>query len=266
MSNISVRERLLRSYMIYTALRDLANPPYEQDPDEVSRQLIADIETFRTLRSTRYLAPRIPVQKCGNILVAFEYAQDEAMHPRFCRMLRCQPRSFQILHTLIKNHPVFQNKSNNPQTPVDIQLAITLYRMGRFGNGASVGDISCNTGFSEGSEVEKSWVDGQVGFVGPCRDGIVQHDGTLVTLYIKPSLNGDAYFSRKSTYSLNIQVSLAYLYLLQVNLLRLDRMHWVQFTDRQLLSWVHWISARCSCIHGNMCIQAPRIHVFWRRV
>ena len=32
------------------------------------------------------------------------------------------------------------------------------------------------------------------------------YDGTIVVLYTKPGLNGDAYFTRKSNYGLNLQV------------------------------------------------------------
>ena len=32
------------------------------------------------------------------------------------------------------------------------------------------------------------------------------YDGTIVVLYAKPGLNGDAYFIRKSNYGLNLQV------------------------------------------------------------
>lgn len=32
------------------------------------------------------------------------------------------------------------------------------------------------------------------------------YDGTIVILYAKPGLNGDAYFTRKSNYGLNLQV------------------------------------------------------------
>ena len=33
------------------------------------------------------------------------------------------------------------------------------------------------------------------------------YDGTIVVLYAKPGLNGDAYFTRKANYGLNLQVS-----------------------------------------------------------
>ena len=59
----------------------------------------------------------------------------------------------------------------------------------------------------EEKEVEKEWIDKQLGFVGSWRDGWVMYDGTIVVLYAKPSLHCDAYYTRKASYGLNIQVS-----------------------------------------------------------
>ena len=59
---------------------------------------------------------------------------------------------------------------------------------------------------SDEKEVEKRWVDQHLGFQGSWRDGWVMYDGTIVVLYSRPGLNGDAYFTRKSNYGLNLQV------------------------------------------------------------
>jgi len=40
------------------------------------------------------------------------------------------------------------------------------------------------------------------------------YDGTIVVLYKKPGLNGDAYYTRKGNYGLNAQVCLCLLYCL----------------------------------------------------
>ena len=60
-----------------------------------------------------------------------------------------------ILLELIQDHAVFMSDgdaaSGSAQTPVEIQLAVTLYRMGRYGNGASVMDVANWAGVSEGS-------------------------------------------------------------------------------------------------------------------
>lgn len=108
--------------------------------------------------------------------------------------------------------------------------------MGRYGNGASVEDIAQQAGCAEGSvenytarcftaieslhdllvrkltlvekEVEKKWIDEHIGFRGKMREGWVMYDGTIVVLYKKPGLNGDAYYTKKGNYGLNVQVSI----------------------------------------------------------
>ena len=65
-------------------------------------------------------------------------------------MLQVSPGVFQVLLHLIQEHPVFQNNSNNSQKPVEVQIATTLYHMGRYGNGASLEDVARICGGSEG--------------------------------------------------------------------------------------------------------------------
>ena len=57
------------------------------------------------------------------------------------------PHGFEFL---IQDHKVFKNNSNNAQTPVDAQLAVTLYCMGHFGNAASLEDLARAADCSEG--------------------------------------------------------------------------------------------------------------------
>ncbi|KIK80389.1 hypothetical protein PAXRUDRAFT_158828 [Paxillus rubicundulus Ve08.2h10] len=45
-----------------------------------------------------------------------------------------------------------------------------------------------------------------LGFKGTWRDGWVMYDGTIVVLHAKPGMNGDAYFTCKSNYGLNVQL------------------------------------------------------------
>ena len=107
--------------------------------------------------------------------------------------------------------------------------------MGHFGNGASLEDVACMAGCSEGAvknytdrcfkaieslhdifvrcltdeekEKEKKWMDKHLGFQGLWREGYLMYDGTIVVLYAKPGLNGDAYYTWKANYGLNVQVS-----------------------------------------------------------
>ena len=116
---------------------------------------------------------------------------------------------------------------------------MTLFRMGRFGNAASLTDISCVAGCGEGSvehftyrcitaieslhdlfvrpltpeekEAEKAWVDTAMGFRGLWHEGWLMYDGTIVVLFACPAFEGNAYFTRKSNYGLNLQVSQTFL-------------------------------------------------------
>ena len=138
-------------------------------------------------------------------------------------MLRVSPHIFQVIVKLIKDHPIFHNNSNHAQAPVEEQLAVTLFRMGHFGNAASLEDITCEAGCLEGSveaytdrcfqaimslhnmfvhpltseekEQEKEWVDEHLGFRGLWREGWVMYDGTIVVFYTHPGLNGDVYYT-----------------------------------------------------------------------
>lgn len=230
MPRITYRRRLVRA-LILNALRDLfpANN-FEEDPEELQR----DLSLILLVLHTRYLHPRLPVPKSGSLQLAFHYAEIPHKRNRFTQMLRVTPEAFHHLLHLIQNHPIFVSKSSQAQTPVEYQLAVTLYRAGRYGNGVSVEDVARIAGISEGSvlsftkrcmtailclesqamrkptpeekEMEKEWIEGQVGCPS-FRDGWCTGDGTLVRLYQKPGLNGDAYFSRKMHYDLNVQVS-----------------------------------------------------------
>ena len=55
-------------------------------------------------------------------------------------------------------------------------------------------------------EVEKRWMDKNLGFRGKWQDGwLMYDDGTIVVLFQKPGRNGDAYYTRKGNYGLNVQ-------------------------------------------------------------
>ena len=45
-----------------------------------------------------------------------------------------------------------------------------------------------------------------LGFRGKWQDGWLMYDETIVVLFQKPGLNGDAYYTWKGNYGLNVQV------------------------------------------------------------
>ncbi|KAJ3779980.1 hypothetical protein GGU10DRAFT_232771, partial [Lentinula aff. detonsa] len=136
-----------------------------------------------------------------------DYAANPELHGGFIDMVRISPAMFCALLSMIEQNPVFQNSSTNGQAPVEVQLAVMLYRMGRFGNANDVQDVARICGVSEGSkEREKEWVDSKLGFQGLWREGYLMYDGTIVVLYQRPGQDGTSYFTRKSNYGLNAQV------------------------------------------------------------
>ncbi|KAG6897142.1 hypothetical protein C0992_003800 [Termitomyces sp. T32_za158] len=202
--------------------------------EEACIQFILDLVTILAIEESRYLNSQLPVPKAGNLHLAWEFAQELSHHDCFISMLCVSPLVFNTILTLIEDHPIFQNDSNHSQASVEDQLAVTLFWMGRYGNGASVEDIAWIAGISEGSvlnyteqcftaiealhglfvrqmtsaekEVEKEWMDKELGFKGLWQEGWLMYDGTIVVLYCKPRLNGDAYYTRKCNYGLNVQV------------------------------------------------------------
>ena len=237
MGRETLHNKVLESYLKHLTLRDGMAPPSTLDIAHACMQLQNDIEMYKKIQDTHYINPRTSIPKDGSIHLAWEYAKDPAHHHLFVQMMRVSPYVFAVILELIKNHDVFRNNSNIPQSPVDFQLAVTLFRMGRFGNAASLIDIAREAGCSSGSveeftdrcftaieslhdifvwpltadekEVEKQWMDAHMGFEGSWREGWVMYDGTIVVLYARPGLDGDAYYTRKSNYGLNLQVSLS---------------------------------------------------------
>ncbi|KAG5636454.1 hypothetical protein H0H81_007996 [Sphagnurus paluster] len=132
----SVHDSVLQAYLLHLSLRDTASPPHELAVDELLVRLQADIDLFNLIQDTRYLNPRTSVPKAGNLHLAWEYAKNPAHHDMFIQMLRVSPVVFMVILELIKDHPIFMNNSNVPQTPVDYQLAVTR------GQGRGKGDIS----------------------------------------------------------------------------------------------------------------------------
>jgi len=228
----------------------LSHPP--EALENLAQQLNIDINCILAICQTRYLQGRSPVLKSGTLHLAWEYAQSPSDHHRFINMLCVSPEVFQVILSLIEDHPVFSNNSNHPQELVKVQLGVTLYRMGRYGNGASLEDIAHVAGCSEGAvelytqrcframdavhnafvclptavekEWEKCWIDERLGFRGTWQEGWVMYNGTIVPLYAKPAVNGEAYFTCKSNYGLNLQVCNTFLYEIDLKLLQVGNL------------------------------------------
>ena len=171
------------------------------------------------------------VAKCSQLpLVLYHFKQHDKT--RFRRNLRIGPTTFDILCSQLLQHSVFTNRSYRNQLPIEFQVAIALYRFGHEGNGVSCESVAQWAGLSVGGvlkvtlrvieailsnqnavrwvseeekEEAKQWVE-QASGCQTWRDGYCMVDGTLIPLFAKPSFFGEAYFDRKSNYSLNVQL------------------------------------------------------------
>jgi hypothetical protein len=216
------------------------------DTDEEQTILMGmTADLLRVMTETRVLNPHL-VAKCSQldlILVDFKFHDPK----RFRHNLRVSASTFDHLLEMIKTHPIFLNDTNNSQGPVSKQLAITMFRFGHNGNAASVEAVAQWAGVSAGTivnctrrviiaflalhdsavrwpsedekEKSKEWVEMVSCYA--WRDGFCMVDGTPVVLFQKPGYHGEAYFDRKSNYSLNLQVRLTLFYVRRVSANRL---------------------------------------------
>ncbi|EGN93997.1 hypothetical protein SERLA73DRAFT_63177, partial [Serpula lacrymans var. lacrymans S7.3] len=60
---------------------------------------------------------------------------------------------FDVIMTLIENHPIFHNESNNPQFAISLQLANFLVWAGHYVNAASCNDVAKWAGVWAGTVV-----------------------------------------------------------------------------------------------------------------
>ncbi|KAF8841323.1 hypothetical protein BDN67DRAFT_858634, partial [Paxillus ammoniavirescens] len=196
----------LAAYILLMISWAISHPP--ETLEDLAQELNLDIGCILAIHQTRYLQGRPPVLKSSSLHLAWEYAQSPSDHHRFINMLCVSPEVFQVILSLIENHPVFFNNSGNAQEVIEVQLGVTLYRMGQYGNSASLEDIACFVGYSKATEKEqeKCWVDGHLVFKGTWWEGWVMYDSTIIPLYAKPAVNSEAYFTRKSNYGLNVQI------------------------------------------------------------
>ena len=194
-----------------------------------------------TIFSTHVLFPH-EVPKCSQLgLILMCYKEDDPS--RFCRNLRVSPHTFDTLLSLIQDHPCFQS---NGQWPVACQLAVALFRLGHFGNAASVDAVAQWAGCSVSAVVnatrriimaflplhnqairwpnahEKQEASDWVESMSCCawRPGFCMVDRMLIPLTSKPGHFGEQFFDHKSNYSLSLTVcAIFFMWITSTNIL-----------------------------------------------
>ncbi|KAF7328223.1 hypothetical protein MVEN_02562100 [Mycena venus] len=109
-------------------------------------------DLVREIENTRVLSPAPPVPKMSQLPLLDHFREYNV--ERWRRKLQVEPETFDVILSLIQEDPVFYNNSNNPQLPVEVQLAVFLFRAGHYGNAASPEDTAGWSGLSVGG-VEK---------------------------------------------------------------------------------------------------------------
>lgn len=145
---------------------------------------------------------------------------------RFKIITRMDPVNFQKLVSMLITHPIFHNNSNNPQAPVELQLAVFLRRIG---SKEDVFGICSKFGIAEGTvylyckrimiaifSLKKTlvkWPTGEVkqstleGFknIGGMENVIGAIDGSHIGLANAPLKQPETYWNRKKRYSIQLQ-------------------------------------------------------------
>ncbi|KIL00964.1 hypothetical protein PAXRUDRAFT_128615, partial [Paxillus rubicundulus Ve08.2h10] len=190
-----LHHQYLAAYILLMILQAVSHPP--ETLEDLAQELNLDIGCILAMQQTQYLWGWPPVLKSGSLHPAWEYSQSPSDHHCFINMLCISPGVFQIILSLIEDHPVFFNNFGNAQEAIEVHVGVALYRMGQCGNGASPEDIAHFAGCSKATEKEqeKCWVDGHLGFKGTWWEGWIMYDGTIVPLYAKSAVNGEAYFT-----------------------------------------------------------------------
>jgi hypothetical protein len=210
--------RSSRAFQIYELDSIIRTLVINEDDESSEFQEILDIRM--AMYNSRYLTARTHVPKTNAMNeLLWEYEDAE-----FRQIVRTTKWAFYNVFQLIKDHPIFQNMSRNPQAPAALQFVVAVQRLGCDGNGISTGRVSRLTGICEGSVVmytnrvfraiyeikndvicwpnsnERAIISSRYaskGFPG-C---ILTKDGTHINFNEKPHVDGEVWFNRKIRYS-----------------------------------------------------------------
>lgn len=146
---------------------------------------------------------------------------------RFKMMVRVTREQFHFVLSKIESDPIF-NCGPNLQYSVAIQLALTLYRLGSYGDGASIARIAALFGIGDGGTIENithrvlsaifklrheylHWPTAAekqyllANTLDELPNCIGYLDGTEIKLAEKPCCDPDSYYSRKQQFSIKMQ-------------------------------------------------------------
>ena len=221
MPRVSCKVQLERDLRCLYFLHDATASSSDESDEALNFLLLAE-----GIQEQRYLTPRLFVPKSNWASAVLPNLSDD----RFRSLLRMNRFSFDHVLGLIRNDPVFFNKSRVPQASVEHQLKYALFRMGHDGSASGFLPTATMWGISEGhvfnctkraiealcrlkndfvqwpsararirgSLTNNQRQDGFIGVVGKV-------DGTDV-LHTKPGgkYEGELFFNRKKRYAMDL--------------------------------------------------------------
>ncbi|KNE97265.1 hypothetical protein PSTG_09526 [Puccinia striiformis f. sp. tritici PST-78] len=214
-------------FIIYLSKRistDQFQPPLLQSKEAV--QLLQFLGLVDELTHQRYLNPRMPRQRIASRDRTFNTLFSSRVEV-FLRWARMTQDSFLVLLSMIESHPVFHNRSRNPQAPASHQLLVALAHFGLSGNGGAIAMLSEVFNVSEGSienftnrtlqailDLEDRYVkwptpQERIAMIDSLpEDDIFRNcvgfvDGTIIPLESAPTKNKEDYWMRKMLYAVN---------------------------------------------------------------
>ena len=195
------------------------------------------LQALDILLNNRYLHYRRYIPKSPKLADLILHVYKHHYKREFRKYTRMNPQTFDTLVQCLEGQSVFQNHSSSGQQQLEVllQVLITLIRVGHYGNGAASSKIALMCGVGTGTvdlctrrvfeaiqsselqsrhirwptEAEREEAKQQI--EQKCRLPEWRHgwcivDGTLVPLFQKPTFYGEAFFDRKSNYSMNVQI------------------------------------------------------------
>lgn len=93
--------------------------------------------------------PKPCIEHCSILPLLWKYEHNWPDH--FQYLVQVTPLKFRAILALIQTNPIFYNNSNNPQAPIQDQLAVYLYCLGHYRNTTSVELVTDWAGMSVGS-------------------------------------------------------------------------------------------------------------------
>ncbi|KAK9373733.1 uncharacterized protein V1513DRAFT_139014 [Lipomyces chichibuensis] len=189
-----------------------------------------------SLENRRYLS-RSHIPRHSAMIDLLLHCYKRQRRDIFRKKLRVYPETFDALVMLLRESPVFSSMTAPNAKSVETHLAILLYRLGHYGNGASneevaswagvgVGTVDCITKRTllaifqidlesrtvhwptpDEREQYKQYIESMS--CAEWRNGWCMIDGTLIPIFAKPHYYGDVFYDRKSNYSFNVQTMLS---------------------------------------------------------